>query len=224
MYHPLENPAWNALNSGNKHLSNGDENVKYFDLEVSPFAGFSQHSTENFSRLYKKLPGNRPVLYVATKEITIPSPWRLMNHIKGFQMVYNNDALTSNTTAIKPLSADHVLQMVALAKLTQPGPFGMRTIEFGHYHGIFNGDNLVAMAGQRLLCGNYAEISAVCTHPDHIGKGYARHLLIHQAERIINEGNTPFLHVRYDNDRAVSVYKDLGFETRTAVHFYVFQK
>jgi len=40
MEHVLDNPAWNALISGNKHLYKGSEQVKYFNSEVSPFVAF----------------------------------------------------------------------------------------------------------------------------------------------------------------------------------------
>ena len=113
--------------------------------------------------------------------------------------------------------------MLALTKLTNPGPFASRTIDFGHYQGIFEGNSLVAMAGQRLHVFNYAEVSAVCTHPDHTGKGYARGLLVHQINRITSLGEIPYLHVRSDNDRAIKVYESLHFTTRCHVWFYVIQ-
>ena len=90
--------------------------------------------------------------------------------------------------------------------------------------GIFEGEKLVAMAGQRLHVFNYAEISAVCTHPDYLGRGYAKQLLIHQINRIKTASEIPFLHVRYDNDRAIKVYESLGFSTRREIYFYVIQK
>ena len=80
------------------------------------------------------------------------------------------------------------------------------------------------MAGQRLHPGNYAEISAVCTHPDYLGRGYARQLLLQQVQRIKANGETPFLHVRDDNERAINVYKSLGFEMRAQIYFYVMAK
>jgi len=76
------------------------------------------------------------------------------------------------------------------------------------------------MTGQRLHPGNYAEVSAVCTHPDHLGKGYATALLQHQLTLICHQGKIPFLHVRADNERAIAVYERLGFRLRGAMHFY----
>lgn len=221
----LDNPAWNALISGNQNLANGTERVKYFDKEVSPFAAFEADTPDNFRELYDMMPHDRPVLIVTSVETEVPAPWKLLNYIPGLQMVYDGvTPLADKPSNLTPLTTQHVPQMLELTKLTNPGPFGTRTIEFGHYHGIFDADRLVAMAGQRMHPFNYAEISAVCTHPDHLGRGYARQVLLHQMHRIIAEGNTPFLHVRDDNTRAIQVYKSLGFKTRIPVHFYVWVK
>ena len=80
------------------------------------------------------------------------------------------------------------------------------------------------MAGQRLHAGPYAEISAVCTHPDYLGRGYATRLLHSQVQRMRAAGNTPFLHVRTDNATAVKVYEALGFEVREELSIYLISK
>ena len=225
MKHVLDNPAWNALASGNKQLSNGNEQVKYFDKEVSPFVGLQKNSTDNFATLYELVPHNSPVLFVTTAEMEIPRPWKVLNTIRGLQMICDAEPGPLDAgLQLVPLTNEHVRQMLALTKLTNPGPFAERTIDFGHYHGIFEEGKLAAMAGQRLHAFEYAEVSAVCTHPDHTGKGYARQLLMHQVHRIRAAAGIPFLHVRYDNERAIRVYEHLGFTTRTEVHFYVLQK
>jgi predicted GNAT family acetyltransferase len=123
-----------------------------------------------------------------------------------------------------PLSAQQVPAMLALTQLTNPGPFFNNTIAFGHYAGIFRDDELVAMAGQRLHAGPYAEISAVCTHPSYSGKGYASQLMLHQAHRIQAASGTPFLHVKLDNARAIRLYHTLGFVSRREVIMYTIQK
>ena len=225
MSHLLDNPAWNALISGNKVLSNGNDQVKYFDREVSPFVAMKETSKDHFKVLYDILPHSIPVLFISTEPLDFPEFWTVRRLIKGIQMIYEGDILNEIPDKnIEALNTDHISQMVSLTKLTDPGPFGTRTIEFGHYCGIFEGDSLVAMAGQRLHVFNYTEVSAVCTHPDHTGKGYARQLLKHQIKRMQTAGNFPYLHVRWDNDRAIKVYADLGFKTRRDIYFYVIQK
>lgn len=225
MQHPLDNPAWNALISGNQHLANGEGQVRYFDREVSPFAAFGENTTENFRALYEILPHNGPVLFVTPVEMEIPAPWAVQTTIHGLQMVHDGrDVTQASAEGLVPLTEEHVPQMLSLTKLTNPGPFAARTIDFGSYHGIFEGDKLVAMTGRRMHPFDHLEISAVCTHPDHTGKGYARQLMLHQMNLIRAESKIPFLHVRFDNDRAIKVYKDLGFVTRKEVYFYVMRK
>jgi predicted GNAT family acetyltransferase len=75
----------------------------------------------------------------------------------------------------------------------------------------------VAMAGERFRAEPLVEISAVCTHPDHQGRGLARRLI----ERLLRTqralGQTPFLHVMQHNTAAVRLYERMGFVTRQAL-------
>lgn len=225
MDHILDKQTWNALITGNNNLAKGNETVKYFDKEVSPFVALKDDSIEDFKMLYEELPHSGPVLLLSTSEIQIPNMWKVLNKIEGFQMVHEDKVQLPNTQAeIIPLRVEHVPQMLALTKQTNPGPFAPRTIEFGHYYGIFDGDKLVSMAGQRMHPFNYAEVSAVCTDPNYLGHGYARQLLLFHIHRIKAASEIPFLHVRFDNERAIKVYESLGFKIRKNVYFNVLQK
>jgi ribosomal protein S18 acetylase RimI-like enzyme len=225
MEHVLDNPAWSALNSGNSNLANGNQKVKYFDKDVSPFVAMPEYTSESLELLYNILPDNSPKLIVAPNEISFPKEWKILGKLNGFQMVHELETIIeADMPGTIALTNAHVPQMLALTKLTNPGPFADKTIDFGHYRGIWDDDKLVAMAGQRFHAYNYTEVSAVCTHPNHLGKGYARKLLQLQVHRMKAEGKTPFLHVRYDNERAIKVYKDLGFSIRIGVCFHFIQK
>jgi len=114
--------------------------------------------------------------------------------------------------------------MLALTALTKPGPFGTRTHELGTYIGLREEGKLVAMAGERLKVPGYTEISAVCTHPEHNGKGYAGLLMTEIMHRIRDRGETAFLHVRQDNARAITLYERLGFQARKLLHFAVLRR
>jgi predicted GNAT family acetyltransferase len=70
------------------------------------------------------------------------------------------------------------------------------------------------MLGERIKIDGYTEVSLVCTHPDHRGKGYAKSLSGIIIEEIINSGEKPFLHVMIQNIPAYSLYEKLGFKTR----------
>ena len=225
MHHLLDNPVFNALTSRDAHLGSGAGNVRYFDAEVSPFGGFPTGYAEGFAELYDQLPPGRKMLYASTTAIDEPAHWKTVAYIKGSQFVFDKprDVAPLDLQPV-PLTTDHVDEMVQLAALTKPGPFDKRTIEFGHYFGFFENEKLIAMTGQRLHPEGYSEISAVCTHPRALGKGYATTLIQQQLELISRDGNIPFLHVREDNARAIAVYERLGFRLRGPMHFYFMRR
>lgn len=54
-------------------------------------------------------------------------------------------------------------EMLALAELTEPGPFQLRTPELGRFVGIRREGRSLAMAGERFRVPGFVEISGVCT-------------------------------------------------------------
>jgi predicted GNAT family acetyltransferase len=111
--------------------------------------------------------------------------------------------------------------MLVLTAATEPGPFLPQTIQMGNYFGIRASDGrLVAMAGERLQSTAFAEISAVCTHTEFRGRGYARDLTTFLAAQIRAAGKTPFLHVKSENG-AKLVYQRIGFRFRAAIYLTV---
>ena len=218
----LNNPVWHALNTGNSHLGEGNDRVKCFDTDISPFVALRESTHDSFNELYQMLPGPQISFFATPVQLDIPAPWKIIACVHGLQLVHNGNAVKDDRIhTATALTTTHCAEMVALAKLTNPGPFNTRTIEFGHYQGFFNDSKLIAMAGQRMHAFNYAEVSAVCTHPDHTGKGYARRLLTNQVNRILATSGTPFLHVKHDNKRAVDLYLSLGFSVRSDMYFYI---
>jgi predicted GNAT family acetyltransferase len=131
------------------------------------------------------------------------------------------NAPTGTNLPIQQLGEPDVPEMLALTKLTKPGPFAKRTREMGDYFGIRVNGELIAMAGERLHLPGHTEISAVCTHPDHLGHGYATALITWLMERISNRGEQAFLHVRAENARAVALYERLGFQKRAVLHYAI---
>lgn len=225
MHTYISNPVFAALSTTDAHFNAGNERVKYFEEEVSPFAGFEEGNENGFEELHALLPEGRKMLYASPHPVPEPKGWQFNHEVKGLQFVYIGGTLPEKDfSLLQSLQPAQSAEMVALAKLTRPGPFGMRTIEFGHYHGIFGNNKLVAMSGQRLHIDNRTEISAVCTHPDYTGRGYAYLLLVHQLQLILAAGQHPFLHVRQDNERAISLYERLGFEVSGPMYFYFMKR
>ena len=221
----LENPVYHSLLLNDQHLGFGTEKVKWFDPDVSPFAGFERDYKNGLDDLYQFLPTGRTILYATPDTLTQTMNWKLLVEIKGLKFLYEGGAVMERD-AFHPvlLEQQHVEQMMQLAALTKPGPFGLRTIEFGHYYGVFEGGRLVAMTGQRLHIENYTEVSAVCTHPAYLGKGYATALVQHQINLILRHHQIPFLHVRANNQRAIAVYERLGFVPQGEMNFYLLRK
>lgn len=222
MAHTLDNPIYNALKTGNKKLAIGEGQVNIFRRDVAPFSGMENNNENDFAALTAFGPQINPVVIFTPVKLDIPKNWEILRAFEMLQMVYEGIApANSSTQRITDLDDSHIAQMIELTELTKPGPFLQRTIEFGNYTGIFENGKLVSMLGQRMQPSPYIEISAVCTHPDHLGKGYAGILLNEQIKRVINANGIPFLHVLADNYSAIRVYERVGFKARINMHGYV---
>lgn len=224
LQHILDNPIWHALNTGNRKLANGDDRAKLLKPEVGAFAGLKENSIGDLMSLQKKAPLESPVVLFAPGEISIPGEWQIIVKKPLLQMVYLHKDPPPEKVEVGELTERNIDAMLSLTALTEPGPFLRRTIDFGNYQGIFEGEQLVAMAGQRLQPGNYIEISAVCTHPAHLGKGYAGMLVRNQIRHILGKSSVPFLHVLPENHAAYRLYLKLGFEVRKEMLCYVLKK
>jgi ribosomal protein S18 acetylase RimI-like enzyme len=225
MDHILDNPIYNALNSGNQQFYIGNESSKFFQPEVAPFAGLKTNSDNDFAELDYISPPESTFVIFTPERVSIPKPWKKIREMELLQMVYEGTIPPHKINQnLIDLNEQHVPEMLALTQLTNPGPFLNRTIQLGNYTGIISDGRLVAMVGQRQQPLPYIEISAVCTHPDHLGKGYATLLITEQIKRIITVGAVPFLHVLAGNQSAISVYERLGFKTRRQLFAFVFQK
>lgn len=221
----LDNPVWEALSSRHRHFNEGNDTLKYFPADVSPFVALKNWNEDEVNELVTHIPAERSFSVMIAKEVTLPDALHILFSIPLYQL-YCPALIPFNQSdvAIHDLGKDDVLQMLHLTEQTKPGPFYKQTILFGDYIGIFNDNELVAMAGERLKVPGYTEVSAICTSPDFIGRGYASILTSSICERIIANGDIPFLHVRQDNVRAIEVYKKLGFKIRANVFFAVFKK
>jgi len=221
----LYNPAWEALSSHQSYLNQGNDTLKYFPGDICPFVGVKDWNDADFSRLISSLPANRTFSVPFYKEIHFPDAFEVLFAIPLYQMICTHFHPVENKGIhFVPLTEADVPQMLSLTEQTKPGPFYQHTIDFGNYHGIFDGDKLVSMAGQRLQTDSHTEVSAICTDPEYAGRSFAKILTAHLCSLIINAGKIPFLHVRQDNTSAIGLYKKLGFEISTEIFFAVFKK
>ncbi len=225
MEHLLDNPIFHALNTAHGHFAKGTDEVKYYLKDIAAFAGLKDNSAENLQTLYEISEPDSLFVVFSKTPLTIAAPWTLLLQIDMFQLVYEGPNVTEGANKeLADLNHSHITEMAALVELTKPGPFLSKTIELGNYTGIFAENQLIAMAGHRFFPAPYREVSAVCTHPDHLGKGHAFKILQEQIRRILNRKEIPFLHVKNDNLGAIKLYEKLGFKIRTEMIAYVIKK
>jgi ribosomal protein S18 acetylase RimI-like enzyme len=218
----LDNPIWNSLSTSRARFAQGGALARRFDPAIGPLAGLKEQSAEAYGELGELLsPGEFAVLFLDSAPEPPPG-WQLLLHRPGNQMIWEGASLPSSPEiAIQPLGADDIPEMLELTALTDPGPFRARTIELGGFLGIREGGRLAAMAGERLALPGFTEVSAVCTHPDFRGRGYAQALVSAVVRTIQLRGETPILHVYSSNTAAVRVYEALGFVLRRQLHIAV---
>lgn len=213
----LDNIAWHTLAGPHRHWSVGDDRIRRYAPGFSPIIGFADPARPDFGALAPHCaPGEH--FYCDGWSGPAPPGWQVEAETTMSRMVWLGGTPDVDATLdVAPLGAPHAAQAVALAELTRPGPFALRTPELGEYFGVFDGERLVAMAGERMHAGTLREISGVCTHPDHQGRGLARRLVLLLVRRQLARGETPFLHVMNDNTGARRLYERLGFRTRRDV-------
>ncbi|MGA7106908.1 MAG: GNAT family N-acetyltransferase [Terracidiphilus sp.] len=219
----LNNPMWSALTTAHGPLALGNRLARAYPPEIGPLSGLAEQTPAAYEDLRAIAePDGVRVLFL--KEPPQPRPeWAFVRGGLVDQMVHTGRRIDEllQPNGMRRLTKSDVPAMVELAKLTEPGPFRNRTHELGAFFGIFEGDRLLAMAGQRMRFPGFVEISAVCTHPDARGRGYARTLMSTVMELIRHEGDMPFLHTFADNYPAIRVYESLGFAKRCTFHLAV---
>ena len=215
--HPLDRPVWNALTTRQRDLAVGDELARRFDPEVGPFAAVAHDDVEHLARLGELVAEHGRAVLLQRDASPVPPGTVERLRVPGVQLVLERLAAVPATAPILTLGPTDASEMVALAQLTEPGPFEARTPELGGFVGVRVGGRLVAMAGERMKPEGFTEVSGVCTHPDHRGQGYAARLSAVVADRIVARGETPFLHAFASNRAAVALYERLGFVLRVPV-------
>ena len=207
----LDNVAWHALGGPQAQFASGTLEARRYSRGFSTIVGFADLERPAFAALRPFCePGDQ--FHCVGWSGAPPPGWRIEFESAICRMIWDADVPAADP-AFAPvrLGTQHVAQMLALVELTRPGPFGPRTIELGEYVGCFEGERLVAMAGERMCAGTFREISGVCTHPAYQGRGLARRLIQTLIRREMERGETPFLHVLRSNVNAVGMYERMGF-------------
>jgi ribosomal protein S18 acetylase RimI-like enzyme len=207
----LDRITWHTLAGPHARFATGTDAARRYAPGFSPIVGFADVERPDFAALAAYCTPSEH-FYSDGWTGAAPAGWRIDAESTMFKMLWEGATPADDPApeAVR-LGPEHADRALALAELTKPGPFGPRTIELGDYFGVFDGERLVAMAGERMCAGSLREISGVCTDPGHQGRGLARRLMLKLVRRQRARGETPFLHVMRANDGARRLYRDMGF-------------
>lgn len=223
----LDNPILNSLLMEHESFAVSEGSARRYLPAIGPLAGIPNQSRESYDAL--SVLAGFGILGLFLPDPPAPPPgWSLFRGGVLTQMICRVPRLVETRTfaagvRLRRLINADVPAMMELATLTEPGPFRERTIELGNFYGILEGDRLLAMAGQRMRIPGFVEVSAVCTHPNARGRGYAGVLMSEVMRDIAAEGATPLLHAFADNP-AIHLYERLGFSRRRQFQLAVLKR
>jgi predicted GNAT family acetyltransferase len=223
MEHVLDNVAWHSLTGRQAGFGVANELAARYAADISPIGAVREPTLAALEALANLAAGEPVAVITDAAQLPDVGRFRRIRTAALRQMVCETRCAPVEIAAT-PLGDADVDDMVALVKLTEPGPFANRSIEFGGYFGIRDGGRLLAMAGERLKVPGWTEVSGVCTHPDGRGRGYAYGLVVAVTNAILTRGDAAFLHVAIGSPSEASatrVYERVGFRQRRETYLHV---
>lgn len=206
---------WAALSGPQACFSEAAGDAARYQSDIAPFAALADYGDPAAWRDLASLTDYA----LLTAPAIAPGPgWEMAVSLPGVQMVGHGMTGVDDPEAVVLTETD-VPEILDLVERAKPGPFRKRTVELGRYLGIREDGRLIAMAGERFRLPGWTEVSAVCTDPDHQGRGLGARLTLAVAACILERGELPFLHAAADNERAIRLYERLGFEPSHDVVF-----
>ena len=219
----LDNPFWSSLRSRHRDIAQVAGEAARFPAEYAPFLGVA-HAGVDAGDALDALVAPGESVYLLGVAPRVPAGWRLDAFADLAQMVCTSPIDMVDGPAIIALSEAHRGDVLSLTALVYPHYFRLRTMDLGRYFGIYQDGRLAAMIGERLGTDAFQEMSAICTHPDFNGRGYARRLTAMLTNDTLQRGRTPYLHVSHGNPRARQLYQHLGYRLRRDIPFSALQR
>lgn len=219
----LDNPVWASLGTRHASLAVAADGVARYPPEVAPFAALADPALDAAQALEEIIAAGESVLFVGP----VPRPaagWEREGPVPIAQMICRATIAQPAGPEITELGDDQLADMLALTALVYPHYFRPQTPRMGRYVGIYEDGMLVAMAGERMGFDGYQEISAVCTHPGHTGRGHAQRLVAELNNASLRIGRLSFLHVSHENSRAKALYERLGYLHRADIDLWTVRR
>ena len=214
----LDNPVWYSLSETHEKQALNFGEMKFYDPDYCSFGGFAEvENTASALAEYSKLSSG---FFIFGAKPILPNSLKLKNELVCLQMIIDSKIEENLQDEIVALKEAHLDDLLGLVKIVYPEYFKQKTASLGDYFGIYKNNQLVAITGERMRMDGFIEVSAVITHPDHTGKGYAKQLVTHVVNAIFDKNKTPFLHVSEANFGAIKLYEKLGFRTRRKISIW----
>ncbi len=213
----LDNPIWSSLIGPQGAFAGRSGATRWYPSAVAPFmaVGDSASTPALDAALARGLAP--PVYFLGVIPAALPAGWAFTARSRVLQLLPTAAVAAAEDPECVELGAAQRGAMLELARSAFPDYFRERTAELGAYLGLFAGERLVAMAGERMATPRFREISGVCTHPQFVGRGFARRLTLTLLARHRRAGIRSFLHVSEHNPPARRLYAALGFVERAGL-------
>ena len=219
----LDNPFWSSLQSIHRKLAIGAGDAARYPAEFAPFLGLESSQVDANEAIAPLLDPGETVLLLGVMP-KLSDAWKLDTFRPLAQMIRDEPLDAIDGPEIIELTEKNRADVLALVALVYPHYFRPRTMELGRYFGMYVDGRLAAMIGERLGTDTHVEMSAICTHPDFTGRGYARRLTAFLSNDSLARGRTPFLHVSYENPHAKSLYERMGYRLRRDIPFWALRR
>jgi len=216
----LDNPFWSSLRTRHRDLAQCIGDVARYPPEFAPFLGVANADVDAAEALASLVATDESVYLLGIAPTVVPDGWQLEAFADLAQMICTAPIEVIDGPEIIALTEAHRADVLALTALVYPHYFRERTMEMGRYFGIYQDGRLAAIIGERLGTDAYQEMSAICTHPDFNGRGYARRLTAMLTNDTFERGRIPFLHVSHENSRAKQLYEQIGYRHRRDIGFW----
>ncbi len=216
----LDNPVWSALGGPHLGLARQQGDLRWYPPAIAPFAAIpSPDVMPDLESAHTQGFGDH-AFFVGVVPAALPHTWRVASSSFILQLFPTGEIPLHGEDAGVVLGDADQNAMWQLTRVAFPDFFRERTRELGLYLGVYDGEPLVAMAGERLALPGLQEISGVCTHPEFAGRGHARRLTRALLSLHRRRGVRSFLHVSEGNAGARRLYDSMGFVVRASLPMY----